>query len=166
MKYYYLLVFLLLFGSKSSIAHPVHISVTSIEIIEESKEIKVLIKASKEDLELALFHNYEYKVDTLSENVDTNLVNKYFTERFYIKSNKIEKYTLNGVEFVDENYYLRYSIILKKIPNSIIFVNYLFNDINFNQKNLMIIKCRNYEKGFELDNFNTNFELNFKEISK
>ena len=165
MKYYCLLGFFFTINLIRLYAHPVHISVTSVEIINENKKIKVLIKAFKEDIELALFHNYEYKVDNFNENLDTNLLNKYLTNNLYIKSKKVKEYTLNGVEFDADNYYIMYTIILKQMPDKLIFVNHLFNDINFDQKNLMIIKCRNYEKGFELDNFNTTFELNFKEIN-
>ncbi|MFC2137753.1 DUF6702 family protein [Bacteroidota bacterium] len=169
MKCYCFLWFLVLISINSSLAHPVHISVTSIEIFQDTKEIKLLIKAPKDDLELALFHNYEFKFDYLNEDLkdlDKDLINQYFTQKFYIKSKKVKEYVLIGVDFADENYYLKYSIKLKQIPSKLILVNTIFNDINFNQKNLIIIKYSNYEKGFELDNFNTTFELNLKEINQ
>ncbi len=168
-KAYTCLILFVIIGAKGVFAHPVHVSVCSVEIYPELNEVQVLIKVFKNDMELALFHNYQIKVDYISEDsvdLNYNYIKKYIKEHFSLESNKVINYVLNGVEFDSDIVWLNYTINLRRIPTKFIIVNTIFNDIYFDQKNLMIIKCNNYEKGFELDYNNTTFELNIKEIEK
>lgn len=147
--------------------HPVHISVTSIEIKPTQNEINVMLKLFKDDLKLAIFHNFEVEID-LMEDADTcshiDLVNQYINNHFSLLFKKALKMRLVGVDFDENNIWLKYKIVYKKLPKTIRIENSFFNDIYYDQKNLVIFKYNNFDKGFELDYINTTFDVNFNEI--
>lgn len=143
--------------------HPVQVSVCNIEIFTKKQSIEITFQVNTEDLELAIAHNYEKVIHSME---DSTIINKwidnYIKLCFHIQiNNKLLDYKNISVTQNDLYYFIHYEAAMKnKRIKSIEISNHIFMDINFNQKNLVIITKDNTSKGYECNLNNTEISIN------
>jgi hypothetical protein len=155
-----ILGFLLIFFVESS-AHPVHVSVSNLEFTE--KDPVVAIKLFKDDLQLAIYHNYavEIPLDEIGNDSHNDIILKYLSDKFIIKLNKNKKLRLEyeNSEVNDEAIWLYFKA--EKLPdlNKVTILNSIFLDIYYDQTNLLIMNYSGKQKGYKFDLKVTEMEI-------
>ncbi len=148
----------LLFFIFSFVLHPVHITITNIDINKNTQEIKIVTKFFSDDFQKIINHNYKINLDI----TDSASIFKYRKQiSNYIARNF--KLIINNKSLIDKKLtFIRtktnhqstwfYFVINKKIkPKKITIVNNLLNDLYQDQKNLVFIKYNNVQKSFKLN---------------
>jgi len=134
--------------------HPVHVSITNMDIKTTEKLIEFSIKVFTNDIESAVVRKYKTEIsicDTIKHK-DLSLVLKYINSTFqiYLNSQKLP------ISFVDkkisDNYFLLYFKIdlEKKDRYGIKLTNSLLMDTFPDQQNLVIVNLNGDEKGYSL----------------
>lgn len=138
--------------------HPVHVSITNIEYDEQRGEIALHIRVFKDDLVLAVYHNYEEIIEmdsstTYIDSLQIGLVEKYLFSFLSLTINdtipsqlKIENNHIEGNELQ-----LELSCKIHESIEKIDIYNAIFTDLFFDQKNLVIFSCPGIEKGIYFD---------------
>jgi len=137
--------------------HPIHVSVTSIEISTGGKEIFVAQKMYTDDFSLLFHHLYEKKIrpeankDFTTDELE--LINKYISAVFVIESEK----TRLPLRFVrkdqdEESTWLYYT---GELPSdkirTLMLTNALMLDLYEDQTNLVIVTDGLDQKGYTFD---------------
>ncbi len=144
-------------------AHPIHVSVSNLEFT--GKEPVIAIKLFKDDLQLAIYHNYavEVPLEKMEHALYRDILIKYLSERFIIKLNKNEKLKLEykDIETNDEAIWLYFQS--EELPplKKITVMNKIFLDIYHDQTNLLIINFNGIQKGYRFDLRKTETEIEF-----
>lgn len=154
MKALYFIYLLIPFLVSEISAHPVHVSVSNLELTGD--EPIIAIKLFKDDLQLAIYHNYgvEIPVNQIDDETHTEIILKYLLNNFIIKLNKNEELRLKyrNSETNDEAIWIYFSSnIIPPVPK-IIIINSLFLDIYNDQTNLLIISYARKQNGYRFDN--------------
>jgi hypothetical protein len=151
----------------SSMYHPVHVSVTNMDIDSESGMITVSIKLFSDDFEELIFTKYGRKLEITSQadpGDSIDVVNRYIAE--------VLKLTINGSDLVELeydstelnyeaiwlNYNYKYGAKVKKVDISNLIMLEKYKD----QTNLLIISYNDKQNGYRLNNKNTELSLNIK----
>lgn len=139
--------------------HQMHLSVTSLDYSEADNEFSMTIKTISNDLKLAVFHNFNIDITGERTSIDSTkkkYINRYIDQHFTLSGKKRHELSFIGLEFDREHTWIKYKIHLKKVElKKISIKNSIFTDLYYDQRNLVIIKYKNFEKGFELD-YSTN----------
>jgi hypothetical protein len=134
--------------------HPLHVSLTSIDISRENQEATLSFKFFTDDLSLLFFHLYERE---LRPEPDKDLsptqllwVNQYLTRTFQLVSGK-DTLVLDYIrkEMNEESIWLYYKTKLpagKALPLTL--TNQLMLDLYEDQTNLVIVNDGSTEQGF------------------
>ena len=144
-----------------SLAHPVHVSVSNLEFTE--KDPVVAIKLFKDDLQLAIYHNYavEVPLEEIGNDSHKDIILKYLSDKFIIKLNKNKKLRLEyeNSEVNDEAIWLYFKA--EKLPdlNKVTILNSIFLDIYYDQTNLLIMNYSGKQKGYKFDLKVTEMEI-------
>ena len=145
-------------------AHPIHVSVSNLEFTGE--EPLIAIKLFKDDLQLAIYHNYAIEIpnDNMDNNMYRDIMMKYLSENFILKLNKKENLKLEykNIETNDEAIWFYFQT--KELPpvNKITVLNKIFLDIYQDQTNLLIINFKGKQKGYRFDHRTTEMEVGLK----
>lgn len=143
--------------------HPVHVSFTNVEYLQQQNEISVSFQVFTDDFELLFYHLYGEALD-LSESDSINQykekIDRYFEQHFALRSEERDYKLINNGYKTDEEFtWFYYRIQLNDdIPDKIEIKNTVLFDLFFDQKNLLIFKWEAIEKGHQ-------FDLRNKEIS-
>ena len=158
------LIYLLLLYS--FMIHPVHVTLTSIEHLEDKNEINIFFKFLKEDFTNLINEKYKFEInisehDLNKETID--LINTYINESFRLHLNNKNKADLEFIKYkIDEEaIWLYYKHKPENIINSIKIINLLLLDNFENPTNLLIFKNSNTEKGYMLNQKKNTIELKF-----
>ena len=146
------------------ILHPVHVSITNIDISTVDKEINFSIRLFHDDLSIALYYEYHdfmggESADSLSER---DFADEYVKSKIIITGDNNQQldFTLNEKETTDDSVIMHYSC---KLPDKKMKSVQLTNDIFFNiypdQKNLVIVNLDGNENGYTLTNGNNSVQL-------
>ncbi len=154
MLYYCSILFISLFFS-----HPLHVSITSVEINNTQGEISVSHKFFTDDFSLLFFHLYEENIVPKDEadftESELDIINRYISDAFRIKpdnDSSIIDFRYTGKRQNDDSVWLYYK---GNIPeggcNSFMLTDRIMIDLYFNQTNLVIVVSEAQEKGFTFD---------------
>lgn len=148
-------------------AHPVHVSVTSLDVDENRHEILITQKMYTEDFTLLFYHLYEKNIKfiagkDLSEN-ELGVVSGYMETAFILEEGK-NRLPLNftGKDQDEESIWLHYSCKLPESrPTSLILTNILLMNLFEDQTNLVIVSSGQHQKGFTftVNNWKYNIDL-------
>lgn len=138
-------------------AHPLHVSLSNIEINSAQNKISVTHKFYIEDFNLLFFHlfekNIEPKEDREFETNEKVLINNYMDNRFILLSGN-DTIDLKYIrkEQNEESIWLYYTGNLTKTKQrSFVINNLLFLDLYEDQKNMVIVTQGQREKGIAFD---------------
>ncbi|MBN2350545.1 MAG: hypothetical protein JXJ22_17035 [Bacteroidales bacterium] len=152
----------------STLFHPVHVSITSVEIDTENQSLEFYTKLYYNDLWGLMLHFYNIDLD---QNPDSTIndqeltaVNKYMYETIKITVNGKQ---LKEIKFVkkerdEESVWLYYkALIPEKKINRLVIENRLFNELYYDQKNLIIVTFDGEQQGYTCtyENFTINVKL-------
>lgn len=135
--------------------HPVHVSVTSMELNKEKSAIEYSVKVFKDDFQLLFYHLNKLSVDfddTISINKNKSVIDKYFERNIVIKINQKEIVS-QMVDFsvIDDAIWFNFKAQINSEILSIELINTVLLDLYLDQKNLLIFKAEDFEKGYRFD---------------
>lgn len=147
--------FYLLLISNYFLIHPVHVSVTNLEIQSENNSISLSFKVFTDDFQLMIDQLYNVKVD-LSENGNYDLhkkqIDNYLKDNFTLINNGKELIFTNiGIKTNDEAVWFFYKTKINKDLKSFVIRNSLMLDLYPDQKNLLILKYGEIERGYQFN---------------
>lgn len=146
-------------------AHPVHVSVTNLEINRETKEILISQKLFIDDFSLLFYHLFEKNI-RFEEGKELSaaelvLVNQYISASFVLLSGK-QKLPLEYIrKDQDKEFiwlYYKTSLPSNKI-RSLVLTNAILLDLFEDQTNLVIVANGPVEKGYTFNYNNMQSEL-------
>lgn len=151
----------------SSGFHPVHVSVTNMDIDPESGNINISIKLFSDDLEALISNRYNVQINITAQEDPggkIEVLNRYIAETFNCQINgedtvllEFSKLKLNE-EAIWLYYTYRYTGKIRKIDVG----NRLMLEKFEDQTNLLILTYRDTQNGYRLNNKNTELSLNIK----
>jgi hypothetical protein len=135
--------------------HPVHVSVTNLEIQSENNSISLSFKVFTDDFQSIIDQLYNVKVD-LNENGNYDLnkehIDNYLEDNFTLIDNGKELiFTNTGIKTNDEAVWFFYKTTINKDLKSIVIRNSLMLDLYPDQKNLLILKYGKIERGYQFN---------------
>ncbi|MFO7657770.1 MAG: DUF6702 family protein [Bacteroidales bacterium] len=148
--------------------HPVHVSVTNIELKKSEQKIEYSIRIFADDFEYALMHLYEKEIaltDSVSEE-EKKLVLMYISAGFGIEVDGIKQVPECGeIKYHDQSAWIFCEINLtdneiKKIK----VINRLLIDFFPDQTNLTVFSADEYQAGFQFDLTNHETEIDMGTI--
>lgn len=135
-------------------AHPVHVSVTNLEVDRSKREITITQKLNAEDYSLLFFHLYEKQVrfvagDDLTE-TELTLIDQYLNTAFFLELGTTRlPLAFTGKEQDEESIWLHYTC---KLPDgnlsSVTLTNNLLLALFEDQTNLVIVSADQEQKGY------------------
>lgn len=142
--------------------HPVHVSITNMEYFKEQKNITVSFKVYNDDFRLLFVHLNEKDINL---GVDGNhdkyksLIDGYFKNHFKLQINGKDSLTIfnKGWKLEEDAYWFYYDIPVKTEIKTVTITNTILFDLYYDQKNLLLFKSGNFEKGYQfnfLENMN------------
>jgi len=156
-----ILILLLLSG----FYHPVHVSVSTIDMDVKTGVIAISIKLFSDDFETIVNHSYNTRL-AISEQVDPGkdikYINQYISSAFSLAINGEDIAELNYLknQMNEESIWLFYEYECENKIRSVRIVNSLMNDLYSDQTNLVIVTYQDQQNGYRLNNKNT--EISFK----
>lgn len=139
--------------------HPVHETLTSIEYVQESNELKGFIRINLEDfLTDCNHHGYVVKIEEmLARTQDAKgILENYINDKLVININKtdvrgkLDEMRINGGELD-----VRFSFNISSKPVTIKIINKIMTELFEDQSNMMIVKVGEFEEGLKFTSFNT-----------
>lgn len=143
----------------SGLFHPVHISLSTIDIDPETSEINVSIKLFADDFECMVNQKYNTKLK-LMEQVDPGqdiyFINRYIDSSFVLSINGKEIAGLDYLrnEMNEGAIWLYYRHECGTRIESVSLINSLMCELYQDQTNLVIITVKEQQNGYRLNNKN------------
>jgi hypothetical protein len=136
-------------------SHPVHVTVLNIEYNLASGKIDFTFRVYKDDMELALFHNYEVlsSLDTAKNGSrPIRFLNRYINERVKVKINnkQADSLVFEKTLWDGTNLWIYYSIKAQENPQNVWLKDEMMMDLYFDQSNMVICGTTGKEKAFLL----------------
>jgi hypothetical protein len=149
-------------------AHPVHVSITSLDINTEKDTIFISQKMYTDDFNLLFYHLYEKTVKPMpgkdfTQN-ELDLINGYMKDAFVVESGN-SKLPLSFVrkEQDDESIWLYYTCPMPpNIINGLMLTNSLLLQLFEDQTNLVIITYKGADTGYTFNYNNWKSEIRLK----
>jgi hypothetical protein len=149
-------------------AHPVHVSVTSLDINTEKDTIFISQKMYTEDFKLLFYHLYEKNINP-RQNLDLspddlNLINGYMKDAFVVESGST-KLPLGFVrkDQDDESIWLYYTCPMPSNNiNSLMLTNSLLLQLFEDQTNLVIVTYKGADTGYTFNYDSWKSEIRLK----
>ncbi|NOQ25151.1 MAG: hypothetical protein GQ564_07285 [Bacteroidales bacterium] len=149
--------------------HPVHVSITNVDYLQDENKVELSIKVFKDDFQLLFVHLYQLNIDFNNIEKDFSSqekINTYFSNHLKVniddKVNKELRY--KGVKKNDESIWFLYEIEVSSAPNSIEFINTILLDLYLDQKNMLIFNYNNKEEGFLFNLKSRNYIISFHDF--
>ena len=146
--------FFLLLAFCSAFSHPVHVSITTVEYQPEKKGFVVAIKVFYDDMNLTVFNIYKENLNFVSSKRESEKkCNNYILSAFEVSINNKEqsgkmKFAYSTIN--EDALWMYYVIPWKEKINEIDITSRIFSEMYPDQKNLVIVKVNDVEKGFSL----------------
>src|SRR5271157_2894159 len=143
MRYFISLLVLFLMHFEIAQTHPVHVTVLNIELNSSSGRMDLTFRVYKDDMELALYHNYQLvtKLDSTKAGwKSVDYLNRYINERVKLKVNNkaIDTLVFEKTLFDGTNLWLYYSLKIQDSVQNIWLKNEMMMDLYFDQSNMVI----------------------------
>lgn len=161
-----IILYSLLLSLCASFTHPIHISLTNIDFDEDESSFVIAVKIFKDDFQTVISkkYNVEYNVDEELNSQTKTYVNKYFNENFslYINNRKVDNNDLSFIkkETNFEAIWLYYKLNNIKDLKNIKLRSSFLDDLYPDQKNLVIFKYKDINKGFKFSKNDNIAEVN------
>ncbi len=165
MKFKKIIVILLVLPLFAFTMHKYYVSLCEIEFIKEKQSLQIILGLNIEDLEFTLNKNSKKKLNLASnievENIDV-YYKKYLNEHLQISVNGInQSYKYIGKEYDGDIMRFYMEIIdIKELKSIEVFNNILTADFS-DQKNIIKIKVKDFNKTFYLTKSNYKSLLKF-----
>lgn len=146
------LILLLVLLFDQSFAHPLHFSVTNIDI--EKNEMNIAIKVFQDDFTLALKKYFPQNTLSLNDTSETKkrLVQQYIGDRLFLKINHAPVKLKNMHYKLEEiSFWIYFTLTLDEEPQQMTIKNSILADYFNDQTNLVIINHEKKEKGLTFD---------------
>ena len=151
--------------------HPMHISYTNLDMNPETGEIKLVCKFYTDDLKLLFYHFYDRQLLFDPEKElpaeDIELISRYLFSSFMLKEpdGKVVNFSFMRKEQNEESLWLYFNgNFSQHNPGSILLMNTLLLDLFEDQKNLVIILCGEFERGYSFDYQSREFNIDMSNI--
>lgn len=156
----YALIFLI-----NSWMHPIHVSITNMEYFPDQEKIDVSFKVFMDDFQLLFVHLYQKNIDfNNDESIALNevLIDNYLKNHFKLLVNK-DSCLINKRDYKrnEDAIWFYYDVELKHKIESMVIYNSILLDLYFDQKNLLILKVQDFEKGYQFDIKNKEYKIEF-----
>jgi hypothetical protein len=155
-----MLLLISIFSSWLLAAHPIHVSVTSLDVDLKKKEIVITQKMYTEDFALLFYHLFEKNVrPQAGKDFSANelaLINTYISAAFILESGK-NKLPLEFMrkEQNEESIWLYYKCSLQSNKNkTLMLTDALLLDLFDDQTNLVIVSNGGREEGYTFNSKN------------
>ncbi len=149
----YLIVLLFLYYSMVGYSHPLHLSITNIDIADTS--INVTVRVFEEDIvhQLNIANRIDEDIEYfISQENGIDLINSYFQHNLKIKvDEKIDKMQYENAIWKESFVVVNYSISYSGGGNDFYVENKILLDCYHDQSNLVIISNKGSEKGLQLN---------------
>lgn len=146
-------------------AHPLHVSVTNLEINNQNKEISVMYKIYTDDFSLLFYHLFEKEIKPVAGKeftpAELALVNRYISAAFILESGNTHlplQYIRKEQNEETVNLYYKGTLPSNK-TKSLMLTNALLLDLFEDQTNLVIITHGKKEQGISFDIKNMKSEI-------
>jgi hypothetical protein len=149
-------------------AHPVHVSLTSVEINTGRKTVSVSYKFYTNDLILLLYHVFEKdfqpEPDKTLTPAEIGVLDSYLSRAFILVNKKDTlSFKFLSKEQDEESIWLHYQANLsRKEIKTLAITNLLMLNIYEDQQNLVILSDGMVEKGYSFDLVNRQAAISFK----
>lgn len=135
--------------------HPVHVTVLNIELNSSSGRMDLTFRVYKDDMELALFHNYQLltKLDSTKAGWKSVVyLNRYINDRVRVKVNNkaIDSLVFEKTLFDGTNLWLYYSLKIQGSVQNLWLKNEMMMDLYFDQSNMVICGPEGNERAYML----------------
>lgn len=142
-----------------SVFHPVHVSVSNVDLFPDQGEIQMSFKIFSDDFENIIKQKYGVQLEITKQvnpGIDTSVVNRYISESFSLSVNgtEIDKLKYVKTQLNEEAIWLFYEYEHTGKIESIKIINSVMMDMFEDQINLVIITCHDKQNGYRLDNKN------------
>jgi hypothetical protein len=162
----YVLLALCLAHSGVVIAHPVHATVLNMQYNEAEKRFELMFRINKEDLQLAIFHNYETEAIAAAD----DSVKVFALEKRYIRN--MFKVAVNDTSLNDSLLFQQkvndsswtwvyLNIPVPGTPRILKMENMLMLDLFFDQANLVICSYKGKDYSWALNYEKAEFDITF-----
>jgi hypothetical protein len=159
------LLFVLITQSPLTATHPIHVSVTEIEMDEKDKRLEVMMRVFADDLELTLrkaTNQPELDILAISDKQRDDLVSKYLAAHFKVSlDKKLQKHQYLGHEQEDLAF-----VFYIEVPNvekwkTIQVMNNVIMETYDDQSNLVHVTVKEKVRSMRLTRNNPSDELEF-----
>jgi hypothetical protein len=155
MRYFISLLVLFLMHIEVAQTHPVHVTVLNIEYNLASGRMDLTFRVYKDDMELALYHNYQLQTTLDSTRAgwkSVNFLNRYINERVKMKINNkpVDTLVFEKTLYDGTNLWLYYSLKVKGNLQSLWLKNEMMMDLYFDQSNMVICGPTGKERAYML----------------
>jgi hypothetical protein len=155
MRYFISLLVLFLLQLSDAQSHPVHVTVLNVEFNLESGRIDLTFRVYKDDMELALYHNYQLQTTLDSTKAgwkSVKYLNQYINDRVKLKVNNkaIDTLVFEKTLFDGTNLWLYYSLHISGSLQSLWLKDEMMMDLYFDQSNMVICGPTGMEKAYML----------------
>ncbi|MBN2482464.1 MAG: hypothetical protein JXB19_12050 [Bacteroidales bacterium] len=158
---YHLLLFISLF-----ISHPLHVTITSVDIDHTEGKISVSHKFFTDDFSLLFYHLYEKNIvpkdgDEFTES-ELNIIDRYVADAFLLKPDhdSTVRFEYAGKSQNEDSVWLYFK---GEIPesgcSSFLLTNCLMLDLYDDQTNLVIVAADGKEQGLNFDYRNREYQV-------
>jgi hypothetical protein len=164
----YTLLVTILFSWLLTAAHPIHVSVTSVDVNTEKDTIFISQKMYTEDFKLLFYHLYEKNIKPLQDKNfsqdELNLINGYMKDAFVIENGS----TMLPLGFVrkeqdEESIWLYYTCPLPSDNiTSLMLTNSLLLQLFDDQTNLVIVTYKGADTGYTFNYDSWKSEIRLK----
>ena len=143
--------------------HPIHVSVTSMEYQDTDQEFKVAFRIFYDDFEsiIGIKYGVQLRLGTPYEMQDGPVYyTRYISEKFIFEADgQMLKPEFQYKEIIDFSIWLYYKYQCPEDIQRMVIKNELMMDMFDDQTNLMIIKYRDFEKGYTLRKGKENIDI-------
>jgi len=148
--------------------HPIHVSVTNIDLDPDEGKMELSVKIFADDFQDLILHKYSVQLKLTDQELPgdkIHSVNRYIGEtlQFEINGKEIGELNFDKSELNEEAIWLYYSYDHGKRIREINVRNNLMNEKFDDQTNLLIISYNSKQNGYRMDNKTTDLTFNIKQ---
>lgn len=134
--------------------HPVHVSLTSIDYVPETRDFSVFVRMYFDDFLLdSRLSGYDIKQDKLldHDSGSRQLLERYLNDKLIIKVNdKVLTGELKDIDIADNEFNINYSLNSSVKPRKITVRNLIMTKLYGDQENMIILRVSDFEQGVKL----------------
>jgi maltodextrin utilization protein YvdJ len=147
--------------------HPVHVSISNLDYLGEQNKMALTIKVFEDDFRLLFFHLNQVEIDlkdSSNYNQHKELILAYIDTNFKLEANINTKLKLEITywKYQEDALWFSFEIQVKDEIKMLKITNTLFLDLYFDQKNLVILKTKDKELGYQFDYKTSEKEIRLK----